>query len=207
MAASFRGFYARLGLEDSNSAISEELYGYWQAYGGWKAVLRSTAVWFSVVFTILCAPAWSKGQWPDATLSALPSLLGFSLGAMGIILAFPSSPLFKLFAERGRTDSYYLDLASRFVHFIFIQVIALLFALVGKSYLIYFLSFVGFFFLVYAVTSAAFAALSLFGVAQVHNHPSAQRYLDKAGEPRSPQTAGPQDLASQDTPERMPPAP
>lgn len=174
-----RALWRRFEGADSNAAASEELYGYWHAYGGWPAVIKSPAVWFSLVFTIVCYPAWDEGKWPDATLSALPSLLGFSLGAMGIILAFPSSPLFKLFSERGRADSYYLDLASRFVHFIFVQVIALLVALVGRSFNNFIVSFVGFFFLVYAITSAAFAALSLFGVAQVHNHPNAQRFLEK----------------------------
>ncbi|WP_339162746.1 hypothetical protein [Methylobacterium bullatum] len=174
-----RGLWQRFEGVDSNAAATEELYGYWQAYGGLAAIIKSPAVWFSLIFTTVCYPAWHEGKWPDATLSALPSLLGFSLGAMGIILAFPSSPLFKLFSERGRTDSYYLDLASRFVHFIFVQVIALLFALVGKSYNIQAINFIGFFFLVYAISSAAFAALSLFGVAQVHNHPNTQKYLEK----------------------------
>lgn len=160
-------------------AAVEELAGYWKAYGGWSAFLRSPAFWFSVAVTILCIPAWDKGQWMDATLSIVPSLTGFSLGAMAIVLAFPSSPLFKLFAERGRVDSYYLDLSSRFVHFIFIQVIALLLALIGRAYCNNVIGFLGFLSLTYAISSAALAALSLFGVAQIHNHPNAQTYLEQ----------------------------
>ena len=185
--ASLLGYLQHLGSGKTEEAATEELAGYWHAYGGLRALARSPALWFSIAFTFICIPAWNDGKWMDATLSIVPSLTGFSLGAMAIVLAFPSSPLFKLFSEKGRADSYYLDLASRFVHFIFVQVFALLLAMLGRAYSSsLFVGFCGFFSLIYAISSAAFAALSLFGVAQIHNHPKAQKYLEPKGDGKDP---------------------
>ncbi len=88
---------------------------------------------------------------------------------MSIILAFPNTGIFRVFAERGRHDFYYMDLAAKFVHFILIQVFAIIMAIIGKSYSYTVLSFFGFIALIYAVTSAAMTAFALFGVAQLSN--------------------------------------
>ena len=125
---------------------------------------------------------WWKGGWPEITLSVVPNLLGFTLGAMAIVLAFPSSRLFSVVHENGREDSFYIELAARFVHFIFVQVIALLVALIGKAYEVKLLSFLGAFFLVYAVVCAGMTALSLFGIAQINNHPNSKLFLKEGGE-------------------------
>jgi hypothetical protein len=88
---------------------------------------------------------------------------------MTVVLAFPQSSFFRLFAEKGRHDSYYMDLAAKFVHFIIIQVLAIILALIGKSYCWLPVSGFGFLVLTYAVTSVAMTALALFGVAQLSN--------------------------------------
>lgn len=176
----------RSGFDKEYEASTDELRGYWAAYGGWRSIVRSPVVWLAIIFTMVCAPLWIDGRWADLTISTIPSLLGFSLGAMAIILAFPSSPLFRLFTENGRRDSYYLDLSSKFAHFIIIQVIAILIAFVGKAYSNFLVSMFGFFMLSYAVGSAALAALALFGVAQIHNHPGAQGMIEpEKGDPPS----------------------
>lgn len=95
--------------------------------------------------------------------------MGFTLGAMAIVLAFPSSKLFSLFSENGRPDSYYLDLASKFVHFILVQALAIIFALLAKAYSNCIFSFFGFTLLLYVVACAVMTALALFGVAQLYN--------------------------------------
>jgi hypothetical protein len=140
---SFREF-CRSYVSKELSASSNEASSYWAIYGGWRAVIRSPALLVSIVITAVCFPYWKNGTWPEATLSIVPNLLGFSLGAMAVILAFPSAAAFKIFAERGREDSYYMDMASKFAHFIFVQVLAIMFALIGKAYcfwIFYFLAF------------------------------------------------------------------
>jgi hypothetical protein len=92
---------------------------------------------------------------------------------MAVVLAFPSTRLFRVFSEGGRPDSYYLDLASKFVHFILVQVLAILLALIGASFCFWPVNFLGFFMLVYSVSCAAMTAFALFGVAQIYNHPGA----------------------------------
>lgn len=116
---------------------------------------------------------WNKHLWVDSALSVLPNLLGFSLGAIAIILAFPSSQFFRVFREGGRDDSYYITTASRFVHFVILQVVAIMLSLLSKSHdHSKILSFIGYIAFVYAVSSAVFGALSLFGIAEIHNHPN-----------------------------------
>ena len=165
--------FLRSWVSGDLGALKGEASGYWRAYGGWKAFLRSPAVILSAVVTIACISYWRKGGWPDSTMTIVPSLMGFTLGSMAVVLAFPSTRLFRLFSEEGRPDSYYLDLASKFVHFILVQATALLLALIGKAFCNIGVGFLGFFMLVYSITCAAMTAFALFGVAQIYNHPGA----------------------------------
>lgn len=171
-AVCLRGFLHSY-VSDDLTGLKGEASGYWRSYGGWRAISRSPAVLLSVVVTFICIPYWKDGAWPDTTTSVVPNLLGFTLGSMAVVLAFPSTRLFQLFAEDGRPDSYYLDLASKFVHFILVQVLAILIAFIGKAFCNVILGFIGFFMLTYSVSCAAMTAFALFGVAQIYNHPGA----------------------------------
>lgn len=172
VAASYHVFDRRLGYSDDLSASLDELRGYWRVYGGAKALIKSPIFWLAIVIDLFCLPLWADGKWSDITISVLPNLLGFSIGAMAVVLGFPSSPLFKVFIEGGRQDSYYIGLAAKFVHFIISQVFAILISIIGKAYPINFLGFIGLAVTIYAVLTAIMVALSLFGVAEVHNHPA-----------------------------------
>jgi phosphate starvation-inducible membrane PsiE len=152
----------------------DEVSGYWSSYGGKRAFFQSPVLWIAAIIAVMLLPLWRSGQWADLAISILPNLLGLSIGAMAILLAFPTTRMFRILAEDGRKDSFYLDLASRLTHFIIVQAIALILGLFGKSYHFYPLSFIGCWALVYAVLTAAVIALELFGVAQIYNHPGAQ---------------------------------
>ncbi|MER9330053.1 hypothetical protein [Mesorhizobium sp. M0488] len=112
--------------------------------------------------------------WSVGALASLPALLGFSLGAMAIVLAFPTTSMFTVLAEEGREDSYYIDLASKFVHFILFQSVGLLYALVIPANSLRLLDLIGFWLLTYAVLMGLVVAVSLFGTARLYNHPGAQ---------------------------------
>lgn len=155
-----------------------ELVGYWHVYGGSKALVRSPSLLISILLSCVLAPLWWAGNWPDVSIAILPNLLGFSLGAMTIVLAFPNSKLFSLVHEGGRTDSYYIMLASSFVHFILVQIFALIVALLGKAYTGKILSFLGTAALLYALLSTVMTALALFGIAQISNHPNSKSFTD-----------------------------
>jgi hypothetical protein len=127
---------------------------------------------------MLVFPLWSGGRWPDIGISILPNLLGLSIGAMAIILAFPTTKMFRVISEGGRKDSFYIDISCRLTHFIFAQVVAIIFCLIGKSYQFLPISVIGCWALIYAILTAAAIALSLFGVARIYNHPGAQDDMD-----------------------------
>jgi hypothetical protein len=147
----------------------DELTGYWKVYGGFRAIFRSIFGFISILLTILGWPIWICGGWIDPAFNILPSLMGLSIGAMAIILALPSTVLFKALSEKGRDDSYYMDISAKFVHFILIQVIALLFAIFSKFYDYKIIYLFGFLFFIYAILIAIPISLSLFGLSQMYN--------------------------------------
>lgn len=172
----FRGYWQRSGLEQHYEISLGELTGYWAAYGRTSALVRSPALWFALVITLICTPLWTAQTWADLPLQILPNLLGFSLGSLAIILAIPTTKIFKDISEDGRPDSFYIELCAKFVHFIFAQVVAILLALLSKAISLgQTIWFVGFWAFVYAILTAALTALALFGVAQIYNDPAAPR--------------------------------
>ena len=170
MAATFsRGFgRSYIYFSGADAAVSD-LAAYWKIYGGLRALVRSPALWIAVVATLLSEKIWTHKGWSDLPLSIVPNLLGFSLGALAIVFAFPTSALFKVIAEGGRSDSYYMDLASKFLHFIIVQVIAISLAIIGKSISWHIIAFFGILSLYYSIACAFLTALALFGAARLYN--------------------------------------
>jgi hypothetical protein len=131
--------------------------------------LRSPAFLGAIIVSLICYPLWLNNVVAALTFSIVPNLLGFSIGGMAVVLAFPTTPIFDLISEDGRDDSYYLDLAAKFVHFVFVQVAALVSAFIASAWSISALSFVALVTLVYAILTAALTALTLFEVAMIYN--------------------------------------
>lgn len=119
--------------------------------------------------TVLLKPLWCGGSWSSLALDVLPSLLGFSIGAVAIILAAPGMKTFKLLAEDGDAESYFMDLAARLVHFIIVQVLGVATILAAKAYPSTGTNFVGFLLFSYALLSALSASLAIFGIARILN--------------------------------------
>lgn len=148
----------------------EELSSYWRAYGGLPALLKSPFLWLAIVLAFVLKPWWiTDDKWPDTALLILPPLLGFTIGAMAVVLAFPTSKIFKHLAEDGRADSYYAQLAAKLAHFIFIQTLAILITLIWKAYNCTIIAYIAIFFLLYAMLTAAAIALALVGMAMIYN--------------------------------------
>ena len=162
-------------------ALKDELAGYWQVYGGFKSLIVSPWLWLAVAVTFFCWPFSSQGGWIGAAFSILPSLLGLSIGAMAITLAFPTTSIFNLLAENGRENSYYLDVASKFLHFVLVQVTALLFCFFASAYPAKLTNIVAFLMTSYAILTAAATATTLYGVAQVYNKSASS--LDEVSAP------------------------
>lgn len=88
---------------------------------------------------------------------------------MAVVLAFPTTTVFNIITEDGREDSYYLDLVTKFVHFVFVQVSALMFALFAMASSFFLFSYLALLGLFYAVATGAMTAIALFEVAIFYN--------------------------------------
>ena len=171
----------RRSLLQSNSfeyweSQADTVRQYWGIYGGFPALLKSPYLFVSVCLTLVCLAFWSvneKGEYlvkaSDLAVSAIPNLLGFTVGALAIVLAFSSATIFKLLAEEGDPQSYFMKLTSNLVHFILVQVVALICGLIAKVTDSRALDVVTLFFLFYAILVTFSTALQLFLTAQVYN--------------------------------------
>lgn len=109
---------------------------YWKAYGGWKSVFKSSYFYCSVLFTLMSYGIWAKESWYEIPISVLPNILGFSLGGYAIWLALGDQKFYEKVTGKssGSTDSPFMKINSAFVHFIVLQIMALIFALVFKAH-------------------------------------------------------------------------
>jgi len=105
----------------------------------------------------------------DTIIGIIPNLLGFSIGALAIVLATSSSELFHRLAENGRKDSFFIVLTANLTHFIVVQVVTLISAIVVKFSELPHSDFVLMFLLIYAVLVAMAGGVQLFLTADLYN--------------------------------------
>ncbi|MGX1412763.1 hypothetical protein [Bradyrhizobium elkanii] len=125
----------------------------------------------SAALTLACIVFWSKSETraADIAVGVLPNLLGFTVGALAIVLAFSSAEIFSLLSEEGEPTSFFLTLTANLVHFIFVQVLALTTAIMGKIIELRVLDILSLLLLLYAVLVTFSAALQLFQTARIYN--------------------------------------
>lgn len=109
---------------------------YWKGYGGWGALLGSPYLHVSILLTVLMKGTWGAGEWWNDPLSILPNLIGFTLGGYAILMAFGDDEFRKLIAgtDSPEKSSPFIGVNVAFVHFIMLQIAALLFALMAKAH-------------------------------------------------------------------------
>lgn len=147
---------------------------YWKIYGGWRALLSSPYLYFAAIVTLICYPIWLSEEkllrtWPQFCIDVIPSIMGFSLGGMAILLAFSHKEFLTAIREEGDESSLFMNAVVLFFHFLLIQVIAILLAVISKSYSSDILSAVGFYFTIYGILSALGIAAALFQIARIFN--------------------------------------
>lgn len=108
---------------------------YWKTYGGFRAVLASPYFHFSLLMTVLLSGIWAHPGWWQHVIDIIPSVLGFSLGGYAIWLAIGDENFKRLLAGKDNDEpeesSPYMDLSVAFVHFIFVQFLALTLAILA----------------------------------------------------------------------------
>jgi len=111
---------------------------YWQAYGGLSALVTSPYVHLSILITALSRVWMSDLAWVDDCIAVVPSILGFSLGAFAIFLAFSDGGFLKIMTgrlgEATEQNSLYIQISGMFAHFMLAQTVALTFALIGRNF-------------------------------------------------------------------------
>jgi hypothetical protein len=134
------------------------LHHYWAIYGAFRALIRSPYLQVALAITITCLVFWTKdkcgaaiGTANEISISVLPNLLGFTVGALAIVLAFSSADIFRTIAQEGKPRSFFMVLTSNLVHFIAVQVLALIAAIVAKATGSHLLDGLALFLLIYAV--------------------------------------------------------
>jgi len=117
--------------------VWEVIGRYWAIYGGLAALLRSPYFHLSVVLTAMTADSWLYDRWWTTTISILPNLLGFTLGGFAIFLGFGDEKFKEIIAGNdpgeSRHSSPYLSVSATFLHFVVVQVAALLWAIVASA--------------------------------------------------------------------------
>lgn len=169
---------------------------YWRSYGGTGALLRSPYLHLAVFLLLPTFAIWSQPGWWDMVISVIPSMLGFTLGGFAIFLGFGDEKFKAFLAEREtpQQPSLYLGLCASFFHFIFIEFIALVIALVAKGlwfnfpwpepilmilpYLIYLGWGIGFGVFLYALSAALAAGAQIFRVARWYESHKNQKIDD-----------------------------
>ena len=149
---------------------------HWIIYGGFVALLKSPHLYIALLLTCISTWFWATNdrheyltKASDLAISTVPNLLGFTVGALAIVLAFSSANIFNFLAEHGEPKSYFMKLTSALVHFISIQVLALIIGIIAKVTDSRTLDVVSLFFLYYAVLVTFAAAMQLFLTAQIYN--------------------------------------
>ena len=166
---------------------------YWVAYGGLKSIVGSPYMHISLFITLVSSGIWLENDWVEIPISVLPNIIGFSLGGYAIWLALGDDKFRASISGKTKTggESPFIVVNATFVHFIVLQILALIAALIGKSEPIYnsplfiqrFLldlapwlydvslalsiigSFIGYFLFIYAIFSALAATMAIFRIA------------------------------------------
>ncbi|WP_339776977.1 hypothetical protein [uncultured Methylophaga sp.] len=117
--------------------MREILLRYWSIYGGWKAIFKSGYFWIAFVLSLAMYSQWActNGWWEDI-LSIMPNMLGFSLGGYAMWLAIGDDDFRALISgqDEDGSPSPYMQVNAAFVHFIMLQIISIIGALLVQAF-------------------------------------------------------------------------
>lgn len=117
------------------SSVGDIFSRYWRAYGGLRALLASPYFHCSLVFSALCFPLWSRNGWWDLATDVLPTMMGFSLAAYAMLLSFGDEKFQRLMSRAQVNDTNtFTELSATFVHFVIVQTIGFLLAIMAKAW-------------------------------------------------------------------------
>lgn len=152
--------------------------GYWRVYGGVWALVRSTYFWVAAVITIVSPSMWRSvdgkaPEWIGLALDIIPSLLGFALGGMAIMLAFSSGKFLDAIRQKGKMNSYFMKMMASFFHFTFVLCCSMIATFIVRlplpRVLAPYASAGGFFLSIYGILLVLATAASIWHTARIFN--------------------------------------
>ncbi|WP_152619658.1 hypothetical protein [Paramagnetospirillum magnetotacticum] len=124
-----------MSLRQYNSVIS--LFSeYWSNYGGTFAVVTSPYFHCALFLNILLWKRWLYQAWWEHTISIMPNIVGFTIGAYAILMAFGDDDFRRRISGKTTRDknSPYMKINSTFKHFALVQITSIILALIGSTY-------------------------------------------------------------------------
>ncbi|MBN5078242.1 hypothetical protein JY424_01035 [Stenotrophomonas maltophilia] len=110
---------------------------YFVEYGGWNSVFASKYFYAAAAVSGLGFWYFQQPKWWDLVTSVVPGLVGFAIAGVAIFVSLGSDALRSIIAgkEPGSNDtSPFIAFMAMFTHFIMVQLIALVLALVAKFF-------------------------------------------------------------------------
>lgn len=121
-------------LKSQYGGVIDILRRYWSAYGRLPALLTSPFFHCALFLTAGFSNFWVGKNWWETSIAVLPSLLGFSLAGIAILMSFGGEGFQRLLARIKPGDhSVYTQVGATFTHFIVVQTLGLLVAIAAKS--------------------------------------------------------------------------
>lgn len=184
---------------------------YWQLYGGWGALRSSPYLHLALLMTGGTYPFWwphpapagqsppaaqpppaapPPDQWFQLSLDILPSMLGFTLGGYAILLAVGDEGFRETISGEGTEGepSPFINVNATFIHFIIIQALALMYAIVCKAWEADsgVIAAIGCCLLYYSILSGLAAGLSVFRLAKWFDFYTTSKRENAASPPNTP---------------------
>jgi hypothetical protein len=120
-------------LPKEYGGVADILTCYLSYYGGLIAIARSPYFHVALILLLPTAGIWSVPGWWDLPIGILPNLISFTLAGYALFMGFGDEKFRRLMAGSKVEDAPMLVMSATFTHFIIIQVIAVILAIVAKA--------------------------------------------------------------------------
>lgn len=108
---------------------------YFVAYGGWNSVFSSRYFFLALAMVSLGSGYFLRAKWWDLVTSVVPGLVGFAIAGVAIFISLGSDALRGIIAGKtpgSQEPSPFISFMAMFTHFIVVQLLALVAALLAK---------------------------------------------------------------------------
>jgi hypothetical protein len=160
-------------LVEQYQGLFDSIKLYWKAYGGFCSLITSPYLHISIIISVVAGPLWlctKDSTWYQISLSALPNLLGFTLGGYAILLAFGDDKFREnISVKESDETTLFMTVNGAFIHFIVVQTLAIIAAVIGSSWNFKngIFAWLGFTLFIYSILTAVAAAMAVLEMADL----------------------------------------